>query len=43
MNGLFLMGRKRSLTPQDLWQIGLQHDQRKLRTPTCQADGTVQP
>lgn len=32
-----------SLTPQDLWQTGLQHEQRKLRTRTCQADGTVQP
>ena len=31
------------LTPQDLWQTGLQHEQRKLRTCPCQADGTVQP
>ena len=32
-----------SLTPQDLWQTGLQHEQRKLRTCISQADGTVQP
>ena len=31
-----------SLTPQDLWQIGLQYEQRKLRTCPSQADGAVQ-
>ena len=32
-----------SLTPQDIWQTGLQHEQRKLGTRISQADGTVQP
>ena len=32
-----------SLTSQDIWQTGLQHEQRKLRTCSCQVDGTVQP
>ena len=31
------------LTPQDLWQTGLQPEQRKLRTCISQVDGTVQP
>ena len=39
---LLLIGRVRSFISQDLWQTGLQHEQRKLRTCISQTHGTVQ-